>query len=111
MIKWPINPVVNLRSRDVEWKTADHEHVLTVTLIWECPVIEDHVEPVAYYNVFQKELDGLRFVGRAFVEAYRVCQLPVTGSCQHVEFTVQTVTISGLKRPLETCSSIKLKWD
>lgn len=110
MITWPINPVTNLRTRDVEWVTADHQHLLTVTLIWDSPAIEDHVEQVAYYNVFQKDLDGNRFIGRSFVEAYRVCQLRVQGSCSHVEFVVQTVTRSGLKRPLEESCSIKLNW-
>ena len=110
MIKWPVNPVTNLRARDVEWKTADHHHALTLTLVWDYPVTEEHVESAAYYNVFEKRAGANQFLGRAFVEAFRVCQLSVPWSCKHVEFVVQTVTRSGLKRALEISSSIKLEW-
>ena len=63
-----------------------------------------------HYNVFRATEDSNLFLGRAFVEAYRVCQLPVSENCSSVEFVVQIVTQSGLKKPLQECSRFKLNW-
>ena len=78
--------------------------------MWNCPINDGQFDKPAHYSVFRATEDSNVFLGRAFVEAYRVCQLPVSTNCSSVEFVVQIVTQSGLKKPLQECSRFKLNW-
>ena len=78
--------------------------------MWDCPIGDGQVDDPAHYNIFRMTQDSNIFLGRAFVEAYRVCQIPVSKACSSVEFIVQVVTRSGLKKPLHECSHFKLHW-
>lgn len=78
--------------------------------MWHCPISDGQVDKPAHYNIFRLTEDSAVFLGRAFVEAYRVCQMHVSKTRSSVEFVVQIVTRSGLKRPLGECSRFKLKW-
>ena len=78
--------------------------------MWNCPISKGQVDEPAHYNIFRVTQDSNMFLGRAFVEAYRVCQIPVSKSCSSVQFIVQIVTRSGLKKPLNECSVFKLNW-
>ena len=78
--------------------------------MWHCPISDDQIDEPAHCNIF-RVVDGSHvFLGRAFVEAYRICQMPVSKTCSSVELVVQIVTRSGLKRPPSECSHFKLKW-
>ena len=78
--------------------------------MWDCPISDGLVDAPAHYNIFRVTQDSSMFLGRAFVEAYRVCQIPVSKTCSSVEFIVQIVTRSGLKKRLGECSHFKLNW-
>ena len=78
--------------------------------MWNCPISDGQIDEPAHYNIFRVTQDSNIFLGRAFVEAYRVCQIPVYTNSSSVEFIVQIVTQSGLKKPLQECSRFKLNW-
>lgn len=78
--------------------------------MWDCPISDGLVDAPAHYNIFRVTQDSSMFLGRAFVEAYRVCQIPVSKTCSSVEFIVQIVTRSGLKKRLGECSHFQLNW-
>jgi len=78
--------------------------------MWNGPISDGQVDDSAHYNVFRVLQDSNIFLGRAFVEAYRVYQIPVLKTSSSVEFIVQSVTRSGLKKPLSECSRFTLKW-
>ena len=78
--------------------------------MWNGPISDGQVDEPAHYNIFRVSQDSNIFLGRAFVEAYRVCQIPVLKTSSSVEFIVQIVTRSGLKKPLSECSRFILKW-
>ena len=78
--------------------------------MWHCPISNGHFDEPAHYNIFRVTDDANVFLGRAFVEAYRVCQMSVSKTCSSVEFVIQIVTRSGLKKPVGECSRFKLKW-
>ena len=76
--------------------------------MWHCPISDGQVDEPAHYNIFRVTDDVDVFLGRAFVEAYRVSKMPVSKTCSSVEFVVQIVTRSGLKKPLGECGRFKL---
>ena len=78
--------------------------------MWHCPISNGQFDEPAHYNIFRLTDDSRVFLGRAFVEAYRVCQMPVSKLCSSVEFVIQVVTRSGLKKAVGECSHFKLKW-
>ena len=94
---------------DVQWKTMDHQYLLSLTLAWDCPA-QELVERIAHYDVYHIKSGVAEFIGRAFVESYRVCQLVVQKNWSFVEFAIRSVTVSGIKRPLEECSHVRLTW-
>lgn len=102
--------VRNIRCLDSQWKSTDDEYLLSLTLLWHCPISDGEFDEPAHYNIFRLTDDSNEFLGRAFVEAYRVCQMPVSKACSSVEFVIQIVTRSGLKKPVGECSRFKLKW-
>ncbi|KAJ7372648.1 hypothetical protein OS493_017920 [Desmophyllum pertusum] len=110
VLKQPLALARNIRCLDKVWKSADKEYLLTLTLMWHCPISDGQVDEPAHYNIFRVTDDVDEFLGQAFVEAYRVCQMPVSKTCSSVEFVVQIVTRSGLKKPLGECGRFKLKW-
>ena len=110
VLKMPLVIAQNIRCLDMEWKSHDNKHLLSVTLMWDCPVGEGKLDPPAYYNIFKVSQDCNTFLGRAFVEAYRICQMPVAKTCSSVEFIVQIVTRSGLKKALHESTHFKLEW-
>ena len=80
--------------------------------MWDGPIPDEDGEDADHYNVFRATHGGgqITFLGRAFVEAYRVCQLPVARESVSVEFIIQLITRSGLKRSLDECSRVQFKW-
>lgn len=106
----PLVTAQNIRCLDMEWKSHDNEHLLSVTLMWDCPVGEGKLDTPAYFNIFKVSQDCNIFLGRAFVEAYRICQMAVAKTCSSVEFIVQIVTRSGLKKALHESTHFKLEW-
>lgn len=110
VLKHPLASVRNIRCLDLIWKPTDQGYSLSLTLVWNCPMNDGQFDKPVHYNVFRATEDSNLFLGRAFVEAYRVCQLPVSKNCSSVEFVVQIVTQSGLKKPLQECSRFKLNW-
>lgn len=110
VLKLPLGLARNVRSLDLEWKSRGDEHLLSLTLMWDCPIGENKLDPPAYFNIFRVSHDSNTFLGRAMVEAYRVCQIPVSKTCSSVEFIIQIVTSSGLKKPVRESTHFKLNW-
>ena len=110
VLKQPLALARNIRCLDTQWESTDKDFLLSLTLMWHCPISDGQVDEPAHYNIFRLRDDSAVFLGRAFVEAYRVCRLTVSKTCLSVEFVVQIVTRSGLKKPIHECSRFKLKW-
>ncbi|XP_031558651.1 cytosolic endo-beta-N-acetylglucosaminidase-like [Actinia tenebrosa] len=105
-------PVVsNLRHRDVIWKTGSHGNTLSLTLMWDCP-IQAEMESILYCDVYTVigDSESNVFIGRSFVDSYRVCNLNVPKQCNSVEFIVQSLTMSKRSKTLENNSSILVTW-
>lgn len=106
----PIALAKNLRYQDIEWNFTDDGYLLSLTLIWHCPISDGQCDEPAHYNIFRVAEGSSVFLGRAFVEAYRIGQIAVSKTCSSVTFAVQIVTRSGRKRPPSQCSHFTLKW-
>ncbi|XP_022782024.1 cytosolic endo-beta-N-acetylglucosaminidase-like [Stylophora pistillata] len=106
----PIALAKNLRYQDIEWISTDDGYLLSLTLIWHCPISDGQCDEPAHYNIFRVAEGSSVFLGRAFVEAYRIGQIAVSKTCSSVTFAVQIVTRSGRKRPPSQCSHFTLKW-
>jgi hypothetical protein len=93
------------------WKNGSHSNSLSLTLMWDCP-INAEMENIAYCDVYAviDNSESYVFVGRCFVDSYRVCSLAVPKKCSSVEFVVQALTTSKHCKTLENCSSILLTW-
>ena len=110
VINQPIVLAKDLRCQDIEWKSTEKGYHLSLTLMWHCPINDGQVDEPAHYNIFKVAEGSNIFLGRAFVEAYRIGQIAVSKTCSSIEFAVQVVTRSGRKRPVSDCSYFKLKW-
>lgn len=110
VIKQPIVLAKDLRCQDIEWKSTEKGYQLSLTLMWHCPINDGQIDEPAHYNIFRVAEGSNIFLGRAFVEAYRIGQIAVSETCSSIEFAVQVVTRSGRKRPVSDCSYFKLKW-
>lgn len=111
VLKTSIPVVSNLRHRDVTWKTGNHGNSLSLTLMWDCP-IQAEMENISYCDVYAAIGDNESnvFVGRSFVDSYRVCNFNVPKQCNSVEFIVQAFTMSKRSKNLENSSSIIITW-
>ena len=103
--------VTNLRHRDVTWKTEDQHNSLGLTLMWDCP-IQAEMENISYCDVYAVigDSESKVFVGRSFVDSYRVCSLSVPRQSHSVEFIVQALTTSKRSKSVENSSSIIFTW-
>lgn len=105
-------PVVsNIRYRDVAWKTGNHGNSLSLTLMWDCP-IQAEMESLYYCDVYAVigDSESNVFVGRSFVDSYRVCSFNIPKQSNSVKFIVQALTMSKCSKNLENSASIIFSW-
>lgn len=114
VLKQSIPTVSSLRHRNVSWKNVEgrHDNNLSLTLMWDYPMKTD-VENLAYCDVYVAigNCHSYVFVGRAFVDSYRVCSLEVPSNVHCVRFIVQAVTLSRRKANLSESTSISFSWE
>jgi hypothetical protein len=107
-LKSPFVTITSLRCSDVIWHRETEESDLSVSLslLWD---VTDHLNVRQFDIWMSTALTKPIFLGRAFTNCFRVCYLSVA-SYEHVVFTVQSVSMSQFKQPLDKCPSLKFTW-
>ncbi|XP_077979787.1 cytosolic endo-beta-N-acetylglucosaminidase-like [Glandiceps talaboti] len=116
--------ISDLKISQEHWKTKMDERdtiLLSATLTWTYPPsIASHFDVYCVGLVrdphSNKKIDSSTrvFIGSAFVNMYRVCDLSVpynqSERMQSVKFLVQPVMYSGLRSILDSCTEVKMEY-
>ena len=98
--------ITNIRCRDTQILHSVHCCILNTTILWDKEFgLSTKDTPILHYNIFSNASenhgfvyhDSVVFLGKAYVESFRVHNLKVEANRKSIELCIRPVTEWGMK--------------